>query len=318
MAQVAEASVYKDGYSIYSSPLMIPPGQMIMPGGFFMEKKMVCLKPILLTKLPKNRFPEGLLVSCGSCINCRKQKAKEWGLRMQHEYEYVKNKYFITLTYNNESLPRCGSVIKKDMQRFVKRVRKNTGSEIKYYCCGEYGEKFQRPHYHAIVLVYDDKLNNEQWHKQFKDDWPYGYVYVGGVTDASINYVCGYIDKKIMSYNGVVLGNRKSPFKIQSNGFGEKYCIKNAESLKNELSIQIRDKKIGLPRYYKKKLQINPKDVQDISKSLEFKKLKKYMKRKRIKKMDVNKWKAIYELRKIQNAKNIEARSRLKKRERQF
>ncbi len=72
----------------------------------------------------------------------------------------------MTLTYDDEHLPindyvDSDGVIhgkptlrKRDVQLFLKRLRKNYkyDNHIKYFCCGEYGGKTFRPHYHLIIF----------------------------------------------------------------------------------------------------------------------------------------------------------------------
>ena len=48
---------------------------------------------------------------------------------------------------------------KSDFQKFIKRLRKDY--DIKYFACGEYGDKTLRPHFHAILFgvnFSDDKI----------------------------------------------------------------------------------------------------------------------------------------------------------------
>ena len=43
-------------------------------------------------------------------------------------------------------------ILRKDhVQKFLKRLRKNTGIKIQYAYCGEYGSTYSRPHYHYII-----------------------------------------------------------------------------------------------------------------------------------------------------------------------
>ena len=37
----------------------------------------------------------------------------------------------------------------------MKRLRKKYGSKIRFFQCGEYGELYGRPHYHACLLNFD-------------------------------------------------------------------------------------------------------------------------------------------------------------------
>lgn len=67
-----------------------------------------------------------------------------------------KQNMFITLTYDNNHIPADGSIDKRELQLFFKRLRKKINPiKIKYLACGEYGEKFGRPHYHACVCGVD-------------------------------------------------------------------------------------------------------------------------------------------------------------------
>lgn len=61
--------------------------------------------------------------------------------------EEWKNASFVTLTYDNDSLPGDSGLHKEDFQRFMKRLRKYSGYDLKYFACGEYGGRFKRPHY---------------------------------------------------------------------------------------------------------------------------------------------------------------------------
>eukprot|EP01043_Picozoa_sp_COSAG02_P068353 COSAG02_NODE_11317_length_1749_cov_1.025455_4_plen_67_part_01 len=61
---------------------------------------------------------------------------------------------FITLTFSPEELNKRGnpdSLDVRDFQLFMKRLRKKHQHKIRFFNCGEYGEKNQRPHYHALI-----------------------------------------------------------------------------------------------------------------------------------------------------------------------
>ena len=115
-------------------------------------------------------------VPCGRCMACRIARAREWASRIIHEMDYWDTSIFITLTYNEEYLPKHGSIHKRDLVLFFKRLRRDLerdNRKIKYFASGEYGDKFGRPHYHAIVfglsLREDDKNVVGQ-------NWPYGHT----------------------------------------------------------------------------------------------------------------------------------------------
>lgn len=96
-------------------------------------------------------------IPCGGCIGCRLEYSRQWALRCVSEAsEYEKN-CFVTLTYNDENLPSDLSLSKPDILKFIKNMRYHYGS-IRYFLCGEYGDRFDRPHYHLCLFnfAFDD------------------------------------------------------------------------------------------------------------------------------------------------------------------
>ncbi|AXH75968.1 MAG: replication initiator protein [Microviridae sp.] len=128
---------------------------------------------------------------------------------------------FITLTYNDESLPVGGTLVKKDAQDFLKRLRFWLGSiKISYFLCGEYGDdadrtfrdqyggQVGRPHYHALIFGYDFREyrpweqnrapDSHNYFSQFLEDrWGKGITTVGDLTPATAAYCARYATKKI-------------------------------------------------------------------------------------------------------------------------
>ncbi len=128
-------------------------------------------------------------------------------MRCTHEASLHEENCFITLTYNAENLPPDAGLRKKHFQDFMKRLRKETKIKIRYYHCGEYGDKNNRPHYHAILFG----LNFNDWVYLFDSPsgepiytsptleriWQNGFATVGTVTFESAAYVARYCMKKI-------------------------------------------------------------------------------------------------------------------------
>lgn len=144
---------------------------------------------------------------CGQCIGCRLERSRQWAVRMMHEASLYEDNCFLTLTYAPENLPPGGSLVKKDFQDFMKRLRARfSGRTIRYFHCGEYGEKLQRPHYHACVFGFD--FPDKVFYKMagdcrlyvsaiLSDLWPAGFSTIGAVTFESAAYVARYVLKKI-------------------------------------------------------------------------------------------------------------------------
>lgn len=145
-------------------------------------------------------------VPCGRCYGCRLDYSRQWALRCMHEAQLHEACSFITLTYNNESIPRDHSISKSELQKFFKRLRKRTGVRLRYFACGEYGDLNSRPHYHAIIYGYD--FPDKTLHSKTKNGdllfrsetlektWKHGFSLIGNVTFESCAYVARYVMKK--------------------------------------------------------------------------------------------------------------------------
>lgn len=184
---------------------------------------MSCYYPIdAYRSMPNSAFPKGqiyfvehkvpgaytkLKVPCGHCVGCRLRRSREWAIRCTHEAKTHSQNCFITLTFNDESLSKRRNKFldKRDFQLFMKKLRKRFGSGIRYYHCGEYGEKFGRPHYHACIFGFDfpDKklwrvINGSKLYRSqaLEELWPYGYSSIGAFDFNTAAYVARYVLKK--------------------------------------------------------------------------------------------------------------------------
>lgn len=181
---------------------------------------MVCYKPMhgwlakgavaagnrSFTMSRKNAYIDRpMSVPCGSCIGCRLDRSRNWAIRCMHEASLYQDNVFITLTYAPKYVPADGSLDLTHWQKFMKRLRKRFGRGIRFYMCGEYGEKLQRPHYHALLFNFDfpDKeyFSSSNGHKLFTSKildeiWGMGHCLIGSVTFESAAYVARYVMKK--------------------------------------------------------------------------------------------------------------------------
>lgn len=144
---------------------------------------------------------------CGYCTGCRLERSRQWAIRCMHEADLHEDNCFITLTFDDFSLysrENPMSLDKREFQLFMKRLRKRF-SKVRYYMCGEYGEKYKRPHYHAILFgidFSDKKLEKiEDGFRYYssallRELWPYGNNIITNVTFDTCAYVARYIMKK--------------------------------------------------------------------------------------------------------------------------
>lgn len=164
-----------------------------------------------------------LALPCGRCVGCLSDKAKTWALRCYHEAQMHEHNCFITLTYDNETVPADYSVKLRDWQLFMKRLRKRVGSNaIRFFACGEYGDKGLRPHYHALLFGYDlpdkefyrtNKRGDRYYRSEFLNEvWGNGTQNeVSSVTYKSARYCAGYVIKKQININKPDHYHRVSP-----------------------------------------------------------------------------------------------------------
>lgn len=209
-------------------------------------------------------------VPCGYCRACRIAKSKEWSVRLMHESESYKDNIFITLTYNDDNLPQDFSVDKTELQKFFKRLRKRfSDRKIKYFACGEYGENTCRPHYHAIIFnlgikdlqyYYPDKKHMASF--VLEELWPYGNNVIGTVTYDSCRYVADYIQKAYLGKGAEdYYINMQKPFNLVSQGMGKEFAMQNHKQIERQLDITVRGQSMGIPKYYKLKLDISDKTI---------------------------------------------------------
>lgn len=150
-----------------------------------------------------------LSLPCGQCTWCRVQRSQMWAVRCMHEASLHKENCFITLTYADA--PARG-LRYRDFQLFMKRLRKaRDGRSVRFYMCGEYGEDFGRPHYHALIFGerFDDRVfwrTSESGEKSYRSAdlerlWTLGNSEVGDCTYQSAAYVARYCLKKVTGPN---------------------------------------------------------------------------------------------------------------------
>lgn len=166
---------------------------------------MVCKKPYAI---------RGMEVACRKCLPCLLNLRRISVHRIMLEMCKHNGSCFVTCTYDDEHLPVGGSLVKKDFQDFIKRLRRSLEPvRIRYFGVGEYGEESDRPHYHAIIFglgpVEGEQAVNKAWGK--------GFVCVGDVTRESAQYVAGYVTKKWKQQGEEYLDGREPLFRVASN-----------------------------------------------------------------------------------------------------
>lgn len=207
-------------------------------------------------------------IPCGQCIGCRLERSRQWAMRCVHESKLYSDNCFITLTYDDRNLPKHGSLVKDHLQKFMKRLRFRYGNGIRFFACGEYGEKFGRPHYHVCIFNFDfdDRklLKEHNGQRYFTSEslstlWPYGHCVVGDVSFESAAYVARYITKKV---TGVLANNHYGPcvpeFTVMSRrpGIGTDFLNKYSKQIYSADFVVLRGMKMKPPKFYDGKFEL--------------------------------------------------------------
>lgn len=226
---------------------------------------------------------EGLIdmpvdLPCGQCIGCRLERSRQWAVRCTHEASLHEDNCFVTLTFKDECLPPGGSLDGKVFQDFMKRLRFRFGSGIRFFHCGEYGEKFGRPHHHACLFNFDfgDK---EIWRKtregfpiwrsaSLEELWPFGQSEIGSVSFESAAYVARYITKKVTGESAEAhYGGRKPEFVTMSRrpGIGKGWFDVFKSDVYPSDEVVLRGRVMRPPKYYDGQFELAyPSDFCDV------------------------------------------------------
>lgn len=190
----------------------------------------------LIFNKPLNKSKPYFTLKCSKCLYCQQQYSKNWAVRLQLESLQHTESYFLTLTYDDEHLPRNNTLVKKDLQNFIKRYRRNLeyhhDKKIRYFAAGEYGSRKGRAHYHLIIFGH--KPDDLEFLKQTNKDeaiftsnyisklWKKGFISIGvNMTVDSLKYAAKYLGK-MNDHNPIT---QIPPFNCQSTapGIGAKY-----------------------------------------------------------------------------------------------
>lgn len=203
-------------------------------------------------------------VPCGKCIPCLINKRTDWSFRLEQEYKVSSSAHFVTLTYDQKHQPSDGSLDKRHVQLYLKRLRKLDGTnKIRYYAVGEYGSKSSRPHYHLLLFNCCVEHCRQAWRDS--KGASVGIVHIGAVTSASVAYVTKYI----VQPDCAVIGLQK-PFSLMSRayGIGGRYLTDEMVEWHRNDDRNYVDRygvKGRLPRFYREKIWWKPVDRERVS-----------------------------------------------------
>ena len=208
------------------------------------------------------------VLPCGQCRGCRAAYHREWSARCVHEACMHEVNSFVTLTYDDEHLPVGGSLDLEAVPVLIRALRKR-GKKVRYFYCGEYGERSGRPHYHALLfgLDFPDKklYSVRNGYPVFRSRelecvWKSGLCEIGSVTPSSAGYVTRYISKRITgSWAKAKYGDRVPEFGRMSRnpGIGAAWIDKYGFEVFAQDRCHVNGSFVKPPRYYVNRAGVN-------------------------------------------------------------
>lgn len=189
---------------------------------------------------------------------------------------------FVTLTYSDDNLPKDGSLNPRHVQLWLKKLRKEAEpARIRFFLVGEYGDRTQRPHYHAALFGYPTCDRGRTNHRKvdccppcnrIRSTWEHGGIDVGSLTAESASYIAGYVTKKMTNERDphvkAFLGDRHPEFTRMSlrPGIGADFMHEVAATLlEHDLEKTLEDvptalshgrRNLPLGTYLRKKLRL--------------------------------------------------------------
>lgn len=206
---------------------------------------------------------EKLSLPCGKCIECLQSYSVEWANRCMLEASCHKDNCVIALTYSETD----GSLCRRDVQLFLKRLRKAVSVPLRFFYCGEYGKRGGRPHYHVIVFGWKppdlEFFFERDGHSVYKSafvarvwsdgkEWlsvprKAGFISVEDLTSLSAKYCAKYLQKLNSIPDGLVkpfTGMSLKPA-IGLNGFNPSWFESD--------HMYINGRICSIPRYFRRK-----------------------------------------------------------------
>lgn len=220
---------------------------------------MSCSRPYYNDKI-LNLNGDAVPIPCGQCFCCRLDLQKKYCDRMFCAWHSHDVSAFVTFTYDDEHLiikdGFCNaSLSKDDLHKYLDNIKHQLKNvDFEYFACGEYGDKFNRPHYHVLFFGLD-----YQYHRKFfEKTWKKGLVKVLPCTSKAFKYVSKYIVKDTAFDNahyydlGLV-----PPFRKFSRGLGSKVFNQYLDDIFRFGYFVYKGRQIVVNRYYFNRLTLH-------------------------------------------------------------
>lgn len=196
------------------------PRQIINP--HFNPKTTLGAKNLRVWRVANNSpqgYPEDyqILIDCGKCLGCLRDKARSWRVRLLHEHMFGNHDSCTCLTltiapeYYEQFQTKAGMA--SAMRAFIDRLRYYTPGRRspKRFFISELGEERGRLHFHGFV--WDCNISK----RDLDRSWRYGFICAQPLRSArQLSYATKYITKPAVGFH--------KPTIFVSPGLGQSYC----------------------------------------------------------------------------------------------
>ena len=149
-------------------------------------------------------------VGCGRCMECLKQKARDWNVRLLEDIKVHTNGVFVTLTFNEDSYNKLSKLVVDDgdifdnnlatiaVRYFLERWRKKYKISVRHWLVTDLGHTgTNRIHLHG--MIYTNEVDD------IEKIWQYGFDYIGKyVNERTVNYIVKYLHKLDLQHKNFV------------------------------------------------------------------------------------------------------------------
>jgi len=217
-----------------------------------------------------------LEVPCGRCPDCLTRRVLDDRTRLIHEGRLHPAACAVTLTYAPGSLPPLGSVSKRDVQGFLKRLRfalGKRGIRIRFHAVAEYSPEAKRPHYHVTLFGWfpedarpwgkSQAGNVEYVSAELTALWSHGRVTFQPFSGSSARYVAehqasklkgrrGEAEAFVFDADGQAVGSRATEWRLASSrpGLGAGFLCKYWRDFMYDDACIVNGRPSPVPRYY--------------------------------------------------------------------
>lgn len=203
------------------------------PGNPCRSKMVVC-----------DRWGRELRIDCGRCERCAKLKVSVMTGRLMAESLDAACCWLVTLTYKDEP----DTFRYRDIQLFLKRIRKQYGDGVRFFAVGELGDLHKRRHWHLILFFPKKEVKPNIKRSELWGPWPHGWAHIreinAGSADprkwhAQMRYVCLYLFKQVGKRDDVETTRARWSLKPALGWrFLERFAEEQASVERKELPLQ--------------------------------------------------------------------------------